>query len=151
METVFLTIISVNQLTIYGAVTDVCEEYTTCQTKTVRPVLARQSETLFEPAKFLIMTPRPSIEILAQEKLLQVQRTSGKAFTTRSSVKKIVLMQGFLRTVEVGQYFMTKDTDEFSHFTEPVTCREYTLPRDEKSTDPKGVNSTLHTSHFLVG
>ena len=33
---------------------------------------------------------------------------------------------------------MTKDTDEFSQFSEPVTCREYTLPRDEKSTDPKG-------------
>ena len=33
---------------------------------------------------------------------------------------------------------MTKDTDEFLQFTEPVTCREYTLPRDEKSTDPKG-------------
>ena len=24
------------------------------------------------------------------------------------------------------------------NFTEPVTCREYTLPRDEKSSDPKG-------------
>ena len=45
---------------------------------------------------------------------------------------------GFLTTVEVGQYFMTKHTAEFSQFTEPVTCREYTLPRDEKSTDPKG-------------
>ena len=33
---------------------------------------------------------------------------------------------------------MTKHTDEFLQFTEPVTCREYTLPRDEKSTDPKG-------------
>ena len=33
---------------------------------------------------------------------------------------------------------MTKDTDEFSQFTEPVACCEYTLPRDEKSTDPKG-------------
>ena len=33
---------------------------------------------------------------------------------------------------------MTKDTEEFSQFTEPVTCREYTLPRDEQSTDPKG-------------
>ena len=33
---------------------------------------------------------------------------------------------------------MTKDTDEFSQITEPMTCREYTLPRDEKSTDPKG-------------
>ena len=33
---------------------------------------------------------------------------------------------------------MTKHTDEFSQFTEPVTCRKYTLPRDENSTDPKG-------------
>ena len=33
---------------------------------------------------------------------------------------------------------MTKHTDEFLQFTEPVTCREYTLPRDEKSTDSKG-------------
>ena len=33
---------------------------------------------------------------------------------------------------------MTKDTEEFSQFTEPVTCREYTLPRDEKSSDPNG-------------
>ena len=33
---------------------------------------------------------------------------------------------------------MTKDTDEFSQFTEPVACREYTLPGDEKSSDPKG-------------
>ena len=45
---------------------------------------------------------------------------------------------GFLTTVEVGQYFMTKDTEEFSQFTDSVTCREYTLPRDEKSSDPKG-------------
>ena len=33
---------------------------------------------------------------------------------------------------------MTKHTDEFFQFAEPVTCREYTLPRDDKSTDPKG-------------
>ena len=33
---------------------------------------------------------------------------------------------------------MTKDTEEFSQFTEPVACREYTLPRVEKSPDPKG-------------
>ena len=33
---------------------------------------------------------------------------------------------------------MTKHTDEFSQFTERVACREYTLPRNEKSIDPKG-------------
>ena len=38
---------------------------------------------------------------------------------------------------------MTKDTDEFSQFTESVTCREYTLRRDEKSSDPKGWNTRI--------
>ena len=33
---------------------------------------------------------------------------------------------------------MTKDTEEFSQFTESVACREFSLPRDEKSTDSKG-------------
>ena len=130
----FRTIISVNQLSIYGAVSDVCEEHSACQARTWRPVLAGQSDPLFEPAKLLITTPTPSIAIFAQENLLQK--------STRNEWKdrliKICTDAGFLKTVEVGQYFMTKHTDEFSQFTEPVTCREYTLPRDEKSTDPKG-------------
>ena len=33
---------------------------------------------------------------------------------------------------------MTKHTDEFLQIAELVTCREYILPRDDKSTDPKG-------------
>ena len=51
---------------------------------------------------------------------------------------KICSDAGFLTTDEVGQFFMTKDTEEFSQFTESVACREYTLPRDETSSDPKG-------------
>ena len=38
---------------------------------------------------------------------------------------------GFLNVVEIGQYFMTKDTAEFSQFTDSAACRECTLPRDE--------------------
>ena len=30
------------------------------------------------------------------------------------------------------------DTEEFSQFTYSVACREYTLPRDEDSSEPKG-------------
>ena len=45
---------------------------------------------------------------------------------------------GFLNVVEIGQYFMTKDTEEFSQFTNTVACREYTLPRDEEASQPKG-------------
>ena len=33
---------------------------------------------------------------------------------------------GFMRVVEVGQYFVTKDTGDFRQFRS-VACREYTL------------------------
>ena len=44
---------------------------------------------------------------------------------------------GFLNVVEIGQYFMTKDTAEFSQF-HAVACREYTLPREDDSSQPRG-------------
>ena len=50
IETVFRTTISVNQLSIYGAVSDLCEEYKTCQVRTGRHVLAGQSDPLFVPS-----------------------------------------------------------------------------------------------------
>ena len=41
---------------------------------------------------------------------------------------------GFMRIVEVGQYFITKDTGDFRQFRS-VACREYTLPRDDGEGD----------------
>ena len=45
---------------------------------------------------------------------------------------------GFLNVVEIGQYFMSKDTEEFSQFTNAVACGEYTFPRDEETSEPTG-------------
>ena len=42
-----------------------------------------------------------------------------------------------MRVVEVGQYFVTKDTGDFRQF-HSVACREYTLPRDDRASQPKG-------------
>ena len=50
ITTFFRTITSVNQLSIYGAVSDLYDEYSACQARTGRPVLAGQSDQLFEPA-----------------------------------------------------------------------------------------------------
>ena len=44
---------------------------------------------------------------------------------------------GFLNVVEIGQYFMTKDTGEQFY---AVACREYTLPREDGSSQPRGWN-----------
>ena len=138
IETVFRTIISVHQLSIDGAVSDLCGEYSSCQTRTGRLVVAEQSDPLIVTADLLTVVPTPSIEILAQENLLQKHKEKVERLPQPDQLFKICTDAGFLKTVEVGQYFMTKDTEEFSHFTESVTCREYILPRDEKSTDPKG-------------
>ena len=101
-------------------------------------VLAEQSDPHFAPADLLVTTPTPSIEIPAQENLLQKHKDRVEKFRQPDRLIKICTDAGFLKTVEVGQFFMTKHTDEFLQFAEPVTCREYTSPRDEKSTDPKG-------------
>ena len=100
--------------------------------------MQEQSDPFFAPADFLIMTPTPSIEILAQESLLQKHKERVENLPQPDQLINICTDAGFLKTVEVGQFFMTKHTDEFLQFAEPVTCREYTLPRDDKSTDPKG-------------
>ena len=115
-----------------------CEGYKAYHVRTGRPVLVGQFDPMFVPTKLLITTPAPSIEIHAQEILLQKYKERVERLSQQNSAIRNCTDAGFLRTVEVGQYFMTKDTDEFSKFTESVTCREYTLSRDEKSSDPKG-------------
>ena len=54
-----------------------------------------------------------------------------KSYHNKTNLANFCTDVGFLTVVEVGQYFMTKDTEEFSQFTDAVACREYTLPRDE--------------------
>ena len=106
----------------------VMNKYSTCQARTGRPVLARQPDPLFEPARLMMTTPTPLIEVPAQENLLQKYKERVERLSEQDRLIKICSDAGFLKTVEVGQYFMTKDTEEFSQFAEPVTCREYTLP-----------------------
>ena len=84
IETFVRSIISVNQLSIYGAVSDVCEEDKACHVRTGRPVVAGQSDPLFVPTSSLMKTPTPSTDDPAQEDLLQkYQEPSGKAITTK--------------------------------------------------------------------
>ena len=44
---------------------------------------------------------------------------------------------GFLRFVEIGQYFTTKDTADLSQF-HAAACREYTFPREDDASQPRG-------------
>ena len=54
IETVFRTIISVIQVSIYGAVSDLCDECKSCHVRTRSPVLVGQSDSLFVPKSSLM-------------------------------------------------------------------------------------------------
>ena len=50
IKTVFRTIISVNQFSLYGAVAEMCEEYETFHDRTGQPVVGGQSSSSFMPS-----------------------------------------------------------------------------------------------------
>ena len=128
-ETVFDTIISVIQLSIYGAVSDLCAENRACHVRTER-LTTGQSDPLFVPTRSLMKTPTPSTDDPAQQDLLQKYQEWVERLSQQSRVIKNCTDAGFLTTIfDFGQYFMTKDTEQSSQFTKSVACREYALPR----------------------
>ena len=70
--------------------------------------------------------------------LLQQNGERIEKLSQQDKLSKFCMDAGFLNVVEIGQHFMTKDTAEFSQFTDAMACREYTLPRDEGASEPKG-------------
>ena len=54
-----------------------------------------------------------------------------------------------MRVVEVGQYFVTKDTGILTQYRS-VACREYTLPRDDPASQAKGwIQGNMRTGPVL--
>ena len=129
-----------------------CEECDTCHDRTGRLVVARQSNPLFVPSVMkthILLTGDPAQE----EDLLQRYQERIEKLSQQDRVIKLCIAAGFLTKVEVGQYFVTKDTAEFSQFTDSVACREYTLPRDEDSSEPvclKGVSIVSFSVAFAA-
>ena len=135
IETIFRIKISVNQLSVYGAVAAVCEEFESHQDRSGEPeILMGQSIVLGEvKAEAPLQNENPmNDQIICQQYIQQVESLSPE-----NKVSKSCKEAGFMRVVEVGQYFVTKDTGDFRQFRS-VACREYTLPRDDPASQPKG-------------
>ena len=111
----------------------ICDEYEGQPDNTGEPViLVGQSIVLGEiKAEVLVHDEDPrDDQIILQQYVQQVESLSPE-----NKLSKFCKEAGFMRVVEVGQYFVTRDAGEFLHM---VACREYTLPRDDKLSQPKG-------------
>ena len=133
IETIFHIIVSANQLSLYGAVAEMCEEYESLHERTGRPVVMGQS-IVFSAIKTEV--PSESDDPAYTKFLLQQYGERIEKLSQQDKLSKICMDARFLSVVEIGQYFMTKDTGGLTQFN-TVACREYTLPREEAS-QPKG-------------
>ena len=111
IETVFRIIISANQLSIYGAVANLCDEFETRQDGSGEPeLLMSQSIVLGEiKAETPLQNENdPNYQILWQQYMERIESLS-----LESKVSRFYMEAGFMRVVEVGQYFMTKNNGWF--------------------------------------
>ena len=97
-----------------------------------------QSSSSFVPSVIKTEVPLDCDDRAHKDLLLQRYGERIEKLPQQDRLSKFCTDAGFLTTVEIGQYFMTKDTEEFSQFTDSVACGEYPLPRDEKFSEPQG-------------
>ena len=103
----------------------ICEEFEGHQDRTGEPViLMGQLIVLGEvKAETPLQNENPmNDQIIWQQYIQQVESLSPE-----NRVSKFCNEAGFMRVVEVGQYFVTKDIGDFKQFRS-VACCEYTLP-----------------------
>ena len=111
IETVFRIIGSAKQLSIYGAVATICEEFEAHQDGSGEPDgLMGQSIVVGEiEAEVPLQNENSSNhQFLWQQYMERIE-----SFSPESKVSRFCMEAGFKRVVEVGQCFMTKDTGDF--------------------------------------
>ena len=135
IETIFRIIVSANQLSLCGAVAEMCEEYESLHDRSGRPEMVMGQSIVLSTIKTEV--PLDCDDPTNQDLLLQQYGERIEKLSQQDKLSKFCMDAGFLSVVEIGQYFMTKDAGDLTQF-HAVACREYTLPREEDASQPRG-------------
>ena len=133
IELLLQMVISVNQLSLYGAVADMVAELPVGQRGSGKPKAPGQLD------KQEILTQRPIPEWQAnEERQGNPLQEYEERFEILSEVQKLsrLCSEAGLRLVEIGQFFYALPSPRGEG--NQSLCREYTLPRDQKGTRIKG-------------
>ena len=137
---VLRTIISVNQLSFYGAVADMCEELawkiSICSEGAGRPAAPNDSETIAMPSELSTTNQTPPTEDSVQGDLLRDYGQKFANLPVHLKMTKLCSNASLANTVEKGQFFPTLDDDQLDRLN--GSCREHTLPRSDQSSQVKG-------------
>ena len=114
-----------------------CEEYESLHDRTGHPVVGGQSSSSLVLSVIKTEVPLDRDDLAHKDLLLHQNGERIEKLSQQDKLSKFCMDAGSLSVVEIGQYFRTKDTADLSQF-HAVSCREYTLPREEEPSQPKG-------------
>ena len=118
IETIFDIIVSANQLSLYGAVANMCVEYESHHDRSGRPdkVIGQMCSVKIETE-----VPLENYDPAYQNFLLRNMKKRIEILSQPDKGSKFCMDAGFLSVVEIGQYFMTEDNEEQFY---AMGCRE---------------------------
>ena len=96
-----------------------------------------QSSSSFVLSVIKTEVPLDSDDPAYQNFLLQQFGERIEKLSQQDKLSKFYMDARFLSVLENEQCFMTKDTGDLTHF-HAVACREYILPREDGTSQPKG-------------
>ena len=112
-----------------------CEEYESLHDRSGRPDMVMGQSIVLSAVKAEVSLDCD--DPTNQDLLLQQYGERIEKLSQQDKLSKFCMDAGFLSDDKIGQYFMTKDTGDLKQF-HAVACREYTLPREDGSSQPRG-------------
>ena len=109
IDTIYRIILSVNQLSVYGAVAAICEEFEDHQDRTGEPVILMGQSIVLGEVK--AETPLQNESPMNDQIIWQQYTHQVDSLSPDNRVSKFCKEAGFMRVVEVGQNFVTKDME----------------------------------------
>ena len=122
IETMFRIIVSANQLSLYGAVANMCEECESLHDRSGQLDKVMGQSIVFSEINTEV--PLENDDPAYQNFQLKQYEERIESLSQTDKVSKFCMDAGFLSVVEIGQYFMTKDNGEQFY---AMAFREYTF------------------------
>ena len=139
-EVILRTFVSVNQLSIYGAVADVGGRIILEGIQKLKgfgePGAPENLETTLMPPEMSNTNRTSQTDAGVQGNLLREYEQRFADLPGHAKLIKLCSIAGLAKTVEKGQFFTTLDDTELDRMR--GSCREYALPRSDQSSQVKG-------------
>ena len=109
IETIFRTIVPANQLSIYGAVADLCEEFDNSLFRAEKIYsIEKQTESMVKTADLLNIQRLLPTNEQAQGDLLYNHQERVQNLSKEKQLIKMCTDAGFIKTVAPGHFFFNK-------------------------------------------